>query len=107
MPFAFLLEVQVERSLSNDFPKNGAPKYLLVEAENPLREEFIDLLESYDAVVYIAKDQAEALKYLARENIDLMIVAALSPLEKTPDFLNQVRRQDNSKDMPLLLISNY
>ena len=83
------------------------PKYLLVEQDNPLREELLTLLQDQQINVYSASNQAEALNLLKREKIDLMIVAALSPFEQTAQLLEHVRKSQTTKDMPMILISNY
>ncbi len=85
---------------------SGAP-ILVVEDDVDIRECYQSLLERAGYRVTTAKNGQEALDELERQRPALILLDLMMPVMSGPEFLEVMRSDSKSDDIPVLIVSAY
>ncbi len=78
---------------------------LLVEDDNILASTVADFLRMEGYEIKIAKDGVEGLEMLNMERPDLLILDLILPKKSGEDVLEELRKQEGLKDLPVLVLT--
>ncbi|MCI5064587.1 Flp pilus assembly complex ATPase component TadA [bacterium] len=81
------------------------PKILLVEDDNDQREIYSSILESEMFEVATATDGREALEFLMKEAVDLVICDMMMPRLDGDQFVRILRSQSETESLPVLMLT--
>lgn len=80
-------------------------RILLVEDEDPLRDNFREILELNDYEVIEFTNGLDALKFLNHNEVHLVISDLMMPVMNGHDLLYQVKLNPHTKKTPFILLS--
>jgi two-component system, chemotaxis family, chemotaxis protein CheY len=80
---------------------------LVVEDDVDIRECYQSLLEREGYRVTTAQNGQEALDVLSREHPSLILLDLMMPVMSGPEFLEAMRLDSNSFDIPVVIVSAY
>ena len=80
---------------------------LIVDDDNPLQGDLIDFLKKYRIDFLFASTPKEAIQILNQENFDFLMVATLTPHKETVQMLEYLKANQNSRAVPIIVMSNY
>jgi len=90
-----------------DEPKGSVKDVLIVEDDDQLREVLEELLSAAGYRSIAVQDGIEALDWLSRLPIDLMIVDILMPYLDGPQLIKRVRKSKQWAVIPIIVLSGY
>ena len=88
-------------------PERVRPRVLIVEDEDRLRETLHTLVGDSGYEVISASDGLEALDWLSRVPVDLIVTDLLMPNMGGHDLVARVRATEEWAKIPILLMSGY
>src|SRR5690242_15178451 len=80
---------------------------LVVEDDLDIRECYQNLLERAGYHVTLAQNGLEALNQLSRERPSLILLDLMMPVMSGPEFLEAMRLDESSWNIPVLIVSAY
>lgn len=83
-----------------------AKKIVIVEDDEFLRSLTSKRLESEGYEVAVAVDGEDAVKIIPKENPDLIFLDLLLPNKNGFEVLEEIRKDDKTKDTPVVVFSN-
>jgi len=83
-----------------------AKKIVIVEDDEFLRSLTSKRLESEGYEVAVAVDGEDAVKVIPKENPDLIFLDLLLPNKNGFEVLEEIRKDDKTKDTPVVVFSN-
>ncbi len=83
------------------------PTILVVEDDVDIRECYQSLLEREGYRVTTAQNGQEALDVLSREHPALILLDLMMPVMSGPEFLEAMREDESSTDIPVVIVSAY
>jgi CheY-like chemotaxis protein len=86
---------------------NGVPKILIVDDEPDIVEYLCAVLEDNGYRTAGVTEAKEALEAVSREQPDLILMDILMPGESGLHLYREIRRNPETADIPVLIISGY
>ena len=90
-----------------DEPKGSVKDVLIAEDDDQLREVLEELLSAAGYRPIAVQDGFEALDWLSRLPIDLMIVDILMPHLDGPELIKRVRKSKQWAGIPIIVLSGF
>jgi two-component system chemotaxis family response regulator WspR len=81
-------------------------KILIVEDDNFVAEVYFAKLKEMGYVALLAQNGKEGLDILQKEKIDLILLDILMPVMGGVEMLEEVRKHENWKNIPVILLTN-
>ncbi len=83
-----------------------AKKILIIEDETALLYALQSQLSSEGYKTFVADDGEDAWKIIEQENLDVIVLDIILPKINGWQILKQLKLQDETKDIPVIIISN-
>jgi DNA-binding response OmpR family regulator len=88
-------------------PSEAAKRVLVAEDDDHLRDALQELLSGAGYTVITASDGIEALDWLSRMSMDLLIVDLLMPRLSGHELIKRLRQTAEWAAVPILVLSGY
>ncbi|HXJ79852.1 MAG TPA: response regulator [Candidatus Methylomirabilis sp.] len=86
---------------------NATKQVLIAEDDDHMREALQEMLSEAGYRVIAAEDGLEALDWLSRVSVDLVIVDILMPGLGGPELIRRLRESSQYAAIPIMLLSGY
>lgn len=80
-------------------------KILVVEDDRSIQSLISYKLKNTGFEVSIASNGAEALEFLAKNSVDLILADLMMPVMSGKEFLVAVKKNDSTKDIPVVILT--
>jgi len=90
-----------------DQPPGAAKRVLIAEDDDHMRDVLQDLLSGAGYSVIAAEDGLEALDWLSRLSVSLLMVDILMPGLDGPQLIKRLRQTTQWAKVPILVLSGY
>jgi response regulator RpfG family c-di-GMP phosphodiesterase len=83
------------------------PVTLLIEEDDSSLANLTHFLDQNNISVLKSKNRSEALDLIRKQKVDLMMVSGLCPNQEAYEFVSELRKDKDTKNIPLILMSAF